>query len=34
VFVVRNFIEVFVLDSVSSEKAAIAKEIEKIKKGK
>jgi hypothetical protein len=34
VFVVWNFIEVFVLDSAASEKAAIAKEIEKIKKEK
>ena len=32
VFVLWNFIEVFVLDTVISEKAAIAKEVEKIKR--
>jgi hypothetical protein len=34
VFVLWNFIEVFVLDQVVSEKSAIAKEVEKIKRGK
>lgn len=34
VFVLWNFIEVFVLDQVVSEKSAIAKEVEKIKKEK
>ena len=32
VFVLWNFIEVFVLDTVISEKTAIAKEVEKIKR--
>ena len=34
VFVLWNFIEVFVLDQAVSEKSAIAKEVEKIKRGK
>jgi hypothetical protein len=34
VFVLWNFIEVFVLDQVVSEKSAIAKEVEKIKREK
>jgi hypothetical protein len=34
VFVLWNFIEVFVLDQVVSEKSAIAKEVEKIERGK
>jgi hypothetical protein len=34
VFVLWNFIEVFVLDNVVSEKSAIAKEVEKIKREK
>lgn len=33
VFLLWNLIEVFVLNSISSEKAAIAREIEKIKRG-
>jgi hypothetical protein len=32
--VLWNFIEVFVLDQVVSKKSAIAKEVEKIKRGK
>jgi fatty acid desaturase len=34
VFVLWNFIEVFLLDNVLSEKSAIDKEIEKMKRGK
>jgi hypothetical protein len=34
VFVLWNFIDVFVLDNITSEKTAIAKEIERMKKDK